>query len=288
MALSCKPISFGLAHEQLHQRLTLIGHLVVENGVFECLLQLPYLTTGLEIEHLHDFIAVDAGLKQPLVVALLQVGQLLPDDTEIIQETLLALLVLARNVGFAKRHQVINVVTGIIEQPTHGAIRHLVVGNGDGTQMELNEFLHILHLGIHGHLHAAEDLGNHLGANEIVVVERPAHNGVETLGTGLADVVEERGPTKPKFMLLVVVVAFSGTADIVKHLQRVIEIVFMRTAVAGLYLVHNRQFGENQLQQSAPLQVNVATAGGLAEHNLVQLAHDTLTADNLDAVGIAG
>ena len=60
------------------------------------------------------------GWKEPLVVFLLEVGEFLADNTEILEETFLPHLVLARNIGLAEGHEVINVIAGIIHKPAHG------------------------------------------------------------------------------------------------------------------------------------------------------------------------
>ena len=56
--------------------------------------------------------------------------------------------------------------------------------------MEVDEFLHILHLGTHWQLEATEYLGHHLGTNEVVVVERPASSRFPTFRLGFANVVK--------------------------------------------------------------------------------------------------
>ena len=48
--------------EELHERLPLVLHAVVEDCVLQCLLEGTHLARWLESEELHDLIAVDDGL----------------------------------------------------------------------------------------------------------------------------------------------------------------------------------------------------------------------------------
>ena len=66
-----KPHVFGFLHQQLHEWLTLVSHTIVEHSVLQILLQLTHLPAWRQVEHLHNLVAVDDGLQQTLVVALL-------------------------------------------------------------------------------------------------------------------------------------------------------------------------------------------------------------------------
>jgi len=57
-----KPHFFCFFHKQLHERLTLVGHFVIEHGIFESLFERAHLARGLEVEQLHDLVAVYYGL----------------------------------------------------------------------------------------------------------------------------------------------------------------------------------------------------------------------------------
>ena len=69
-----KPHALGLLHEQFHKGSALVLHLIVQHRVLKALFKCSHLTAGLEVEHLHNLVAVNHGLEQPLVVTLLQVG----------------------------------------------------------------------------------------------------------------------------------------------------------------------------------------------------------------------
>lgn len=120
-------VLLGLLHKQLHERLALIGHLAVQHSILERLLQRSHLRTGAQMEHFHDFPAIYTRLEESLVVAHLQVGNLLAHQAEIVKEVLLAYLVLAGNVGFAKCHQVVYIIAGIIQKSTHSAVGHFLI-----------------------------------------------------------------------------------------------------------------------------------------------------------------
>ena len=64
-----------------------------------------------------------------------------------------------------------------------------------------------------------------------------------------------------------------------------VEIILVGTPVTLLHNVEGRQFWQDELQQTAPLQVNKATAGHWRHHDFVQFHLNALTAHYLDAVG---
>ena len=143
---------FSLFLQQFHECFPLVGHAVIEHGILEALFQCANLDAGGQMEHFHDFVAVDARLQKPFIVFLFQVSQLLAHDAEILPELCLSLTVLTGDVGFAKRHEVVDVVARIVQQASHGTVGHTIVGNGDGTHVQVNQFLHIFHLCIHRQL----------------------------------------------------------------------------------------------------------------------------------------
>ena len=66
-----------------------------------------------------------------------------------------------------------------------------------------------------------------------------------------------------------------------------VEVVLVGSAVALLDNIEGGQFGQDDLQQTRPLQVFEADAGVGSHDDFVQLHLDALAADNLDAVGHA-
>ncbi len=231
------------------------------------------------MEHLHNLIAVDAWLKESLVVLFLKVGKFFAHHTEVFEKTLLAHLVLARYVGLTERHQIVDVVTGVTHQTAHGTVGHHLVGYHDGAHVQIDQTLHVLHLGIERQHETAEHRRHHFCTYYIMIMERPSRDGVPPLGTCLANIVHQRGPTQPQVV---------GTpAHIVEHFESMVEIVLVTTVVAHLHYVERCQFGQDKIEQSAALQINKAATGRRRHHNLVEFVLDALSADNLYTVGIA-
>ena len=231
------------------------------------------------MEYFHDFSAIYTRLEQSLVVAHLQVGNLFAHQAEIIQEVLFAHLVLAGNVGFAKCHQVVNIIAGIVQKSTHSAVGHFLVGNNNRPHVQLYEFLYIFHLGIHGQLHATEHRRNHSGSHDIMVTESPACQIVPSLAAWFTYVMKQGSPAQPEVRGL--------TANIFEHLHRMVIVVLMRATATCLHLVKFTKFGHDKLQKPCILEIIESTTGMRRKHNLVHLVGYALTADNLQSVGIA-
>ena len=112
-----------------------------------------------------------------------------------------------------------------------------------------------------------------------MVVERPTSSRFPPLALGLAYVVHQRCPAQPQIITIL--------THVLQHLQCVVEIVLMRLAVSFLHHVERHKLWQNQLQQSAALQVHKSAAGMFRQHYLVQLVLYPLAADNLYPLGIA-
>ena len=233
------------------------------------------------MEHLHDLVAVDDGLQQALIVLLLQVGQFLADHTEVLAEVLLTHLVLARDVRLAERHQVVDVVAGIVHQSSDGTIGDLLVGNGDGSHVQVDEFLHVFHLGIKRLFQPSEDFWHHLRSDIVMVMEGPASQVVPTFALRFPDVVKQGSPAKPEGS------REGSLHDILQHLEGVVEVVLVRPAVARLHDVEGGKLGEDYLEQSAAVEVHPSLAGMRGHHHLVQLFGDAFATDYLDALSVA-
>ena len=65
-------------------------------------------------------------------------------------------------------------------------------------------------------------------------------------------------------------------ADVVEHLQRVVEVVLVGSSVAHLHALEGCQFGEYERQQTASAQLHQSDAGCGCEHYLVELIYDAL------------
>ena len=102
------------------------------------------------MEHLHYLVAIDDGLQEALVVLLLEVGNFFTHHSEILKEDLFSYLILRRDISLAEQHKVVDVITGIIDETTNCTVGDLLVGDGNGTHVELHHLLHKLHLHVEG------------------------------------------------------------------------------------------------------------------------------------------
>ncbi len=118
-------------------------------------------------------------------------------------------------------------------------------------------------------------------------MERPALRRFPAFGLRLADVVEQCRPSKPKRGGLAVGAGLVAVAHVVEHLQRVVKIVLVTFAVLCLNHVERGEFGQDELQQAATVQVHEATAGLRGHHYLVELLRYALAAYYPYAVGVA-
>ena len=89
-------------------------------------------------------------------------------------------------------------IASLEEQTAYSTVRHLLVGNHDGTHVQRDQLLDILHTLVHRQLHAPENLWDHLLTYVIVVVERPTQHRVIAFSLWLADVMKKGRPTEPE------------------------------------------------------------------------------------------
>ena len=108
--------------------------------------------------------------------------------------------------------------------------------------MQPHQFLHVFHLLVHGKLHSPKDVGYHLLADEIMVVECPSGTGFPTFGRRFGYIVQQSRPTQPKVTGLF--------ADVIEHFERMVEIILMRSAIAGFNALQGNQLREDKLQQA--------------------------------------
>ena len=228
----------------------LVADDAVEDSVLDGILDIAHGARRREAEGLHDFLAIDGRLEVAHTVLLLDVHQFAFYQVEILAEALHLVLVLARDVGLAQRHQVVDIVARVKEQPPHGAVGHLVLDQGDGTHVQAHEFFHIFHVLVERQAHLGKNLGHHLLADEVVVVECPSQLRVPALGARLAHIMQQGSPPQPHVV--------AGVGDVVEHLQRVHEVVLVSAAIDGFHALEGCQLGEDERQQSALVQQHPA------------------------------
>ena len=178
--------------------LIFVGDNPVEDSVLDCLLDDTNRLRGGQVENTHDFLARDRRLEVAHPVLFLYVGQFLTYQLEVVEETAYLFRILAGDIGLAQLHQVVDVVASLEEQASDSRVGHLVVREGDRAHMKAYHFLHIFHLLVHGQFHPPENTGDHLFADEVVVVESPAQSRIKALGCRFGDVVQQGAPTQPE------------------------------------------------------------------------------------------
>ena len=237
----------------------------------------------------------------------LDFDHLLLDELEVVLDARHLCGVLGGDVGVAQEHQVIDVVAGVEEEAPHRRVRNLVVDEGYRTQVQAHELLDVFHLLVQGHHQVLENLRNHLGTNDFVTVEGPAGPGLEALGRGLADVVQQRGPAEPQVRLgadalheavaveLGCVVAEPargnafglGRGDVVKHRERVREVLLVAPAVDRLDALEGRELREHVLQQPGLVHQPEGDRRPGRDEHLVELFGDALLGKDREPVAHA-
>ena len=106
-----------------------------------------------------------------------------------------------------------------------------------------------------------------------------SRRAVPSVSCAVCDVVQQGCPAQPQ------VVCHAG--DVVHDLQRVIEIVLVAAPLDGLHALQRDEFGEDELQQSAAVQLDEAFRGDGREQDFVQLFGDTFARDDADAFFVA-
>ena len=84
------------------RRIMFIGNDTIENGILHRTFQLPHKSTRGKAEDAHNLLTVDRRLEVTYAVLLLYILQFLPHNSEIIQELLLAHLVLGGDICLAQ------------------------------------------------------------------------------------------------------------------------------------------------------------------------------------------
>ena len=164
---------------------------------------------------------VEAYLDENLCLAHYKLDFVFNYTAGLTEEALLALFVLAGDVGFAEEHEVVYVIACLKEEAADGAVGDLVIGDGDGAHVQRHQLLHILHPLVHRQLQAPENLRHHLLTDIVVVVKGPSELCIPSLGLGLANIVEESCPAEPEAVVCSLCAVSAERADDVgQHFQR--------------------------------------------------------------------
>ena len=161
-------------------------------------------------------------------------------------------LVLGRNVGLTKRHQVIYVLSCLEEHPSDCRICHLLIGNHLWAHVHAHKFFHIVHAFVQRQFHASEQRKDHLLAYIVVIMKSPPMRFLPSLGSGLAYIVKKCRPSEEQ--------GFSSppsrcTSHIVQDLQGMVEIILVGTPVPALHTTQCSDFRQDKFKQSATFQL---------------------------------
>ncbi len=188
-----------------------------------------------QAEHSHNIVAVECRTKGALGVQGVDFGKFALDNIEVVKEALFFLDILGCDVGTCQYHQRVQVVFGVVDESTYGAVRHFVFHQRNGTHVQVHEAFDAAHFGSHRQFEPRKYARHHLGTYEIVVVECPSHLRVVALGQRLGDVVQQRRPSHPEVV--------GGGGYVVQHFECVVEVVFVSAPVDHLYAHQSFQFG---------------------------------------------
>ena len=183
----------------------------------------------------------------------------------------------------AEEHEVIDILPSVEEQPPDGTVRHFVVHQRDGPEVQPHQLLDIFHLLVEGHLELLEDLRHHARPHHFVAVESPAQTRHIPLAHRLADIVQQRRPVEPQIGLLPGFLL--EPHHIVQHLQRMAEILLMSLTVNCFHALELAQLRQELLQQAGLQQLLQRPRRMRRHEHLVQLLHNAFLRQNLQSSG---
>lgn len=230
------------------------------------------------MEPFHQFVSIDGGLEVAYAVFLFEGHQFLSDGLKVLQEITLTHFVFAGNVGFAQKHQVVNVVARLKQESPYGAVGDVVGGNYDRAHVQIDEFIDVFHTLVKWQFKAPEQRAYHLCPYVVVVMKRPARAGFKLTGLHFPNIMQERSPPEKK------IVGASGHA--VHYFERMVEVVLMRFSGLNLDVVQSGEFGQYERQQTASVQFDKAYGGYGGGQYLAKLLTDAFLADNMDSFAI--
>ena len=166
----------------------------VKNSLFDGVFDATHLAPWTDTKGTHYLLSVNWICPVSDPVFLLDSGDLLLEAVEIIAVSFHPPLIFTGDVGSAKGHQILQIVSRIKQKTTNGAVGHLIGDQRDGTKVQPNQLFHIAHAVVERKRKAAENFGNPFGAENLVPVKRPALPRVKSFGRGFGDVVKQCRP----------------------------------------------------------------------------------------------
>src|SRR5699024_684676 len=128
-------------------------------------------------------------------------------------------IVLTGDVGAAQLHQVIDILTGLINKTANSAVGYFIRNKGNGTQMQANQLTYVAHPFVERQPQPTENPLYPFGPDSIMPVEGPTRTRHKFLRNRFGYIVHNGRPAQPKIA--------ARLGHIVQHFKRVPEIIFM-------------------------------------------------------------
>ena len=201
-----------------------------------------------DAQRLHDLASVHGRAKMTKAILFLDLLHFILDVIERGEIATYTLWVLRRDVRPNQRHQILDIVPRLKEEPPYGGIGDFLVHKGHGPVMQPDEFLYILYRIAGGKPELFEDAGNHSRTDLLMPVKGPSGGTRQSFGARLADVVQKRRPAQ--IARLLAAPLRRHRREVIEDLQRMEEIVFVAMPVHGFDALQRRELRQNMLQQA--------------------------------------
>ena len=160
--------------------------------------------------------------------------------------------ILGGNVRIAKKHEVIYIIACVEKQTTYCRVCNLIRYKRYRPQVEIHQFLDILHLLVERHLEPLENLRDPLCPKHFMSMECPSERRIISLGRRFGNIVKKSRPSEPHVRFRTdlhslhaifkhIILQKSGLdslglklGDIVENLKSVGEILFMTLSLNRL------------------------------------------------------
>src|SRR5699024_7182991 len=163
-------------------------------------------------------------------------------------------IVLAGDIGAAQLHQVIDILTGLINKTANSAVGYFIRNKGNGTQMQANQLTYVAHPFVERQPQPTEDPLYPLGPDSIMAVEGPTRTRHKFLRNGLGNIVHDGRPAQPE--------TTARLGHTIQYFKRVPETIFMAHTSHFFNTVQLYHLGKKVMQQSCFKQKR-KTNGGL-------------------------
>ena len=149
--------------------------------------------------------------------------------------------IFTRNISFTECHKIVYVISSIAHEASNRRICHLFISNNDRTHVQIDLLLDILHFTIHWQLQPSEDTRDHFCTHEIMIMKGPSSGWIPPFTFCLTYIMQQSSPSQPQIIGMF--------ADIIKHLQRMIEVIFMCPTILCLNNIKCNKLRKDKLQK---------------------------------------